>query len=174
MRFVRRVLAVCGLAATVAACGQPAAICPKPLILDRTGTLVRVAPGQAVTPQNVDFEADMRLTGMICEYTDELLTELEVNMDLEITVVRGPANASGDAEFEFFVAITDVRGTVLNKEIFEADVDLGEVGKPVVHKEGIWQRYRLLRGQSPQTYRVWSGFQLDERDREVLDRIGGR
>jgi len=156
------------LTLTVAACvGRGALTCPTPLILDQTSQLVRFVPGGSIAMENLDFHAEIKVTGMTCGYKDELLSELEVNMDLEISAVRGAGNTTGVAEFEYFVAITDVRGTILNKQVFDLEMDLGEVGEVVTEDEGIWQKYEFLRGQSGQAYRVWSGFQMTERDLEI-------
>jgi hypothetical protein len=159
-------LVVLGVA--LSACiGGDAQVCPKPLVLDQTGELVRFAPGAPTTVNNLDFQAEIKVTRMECGYTDELLTTMEVNMDLEITAVRGPANTSREAALQYFVAITDVRGTILNKQVFDVDIDLGGIGETVTEEEGIWQKYQMLRGQSGEAYRVWTGFQLNDRDLEV-------
>jgi len=159
-------LAALGLA--LSAClGGEAQVCPKPLVLDQTGELVRFAPGGTTTVNNLDFQAEIKVTRMECGYTDELLTVLEVNMDLEIAAVRGPANTSREAELQYFVAITDVRGTILNKQVFDVDMDLGPVGETVTEAESIWQKYDFQRGQSGEAYRVWTGFQMNDRDLEI-------
>lgn len=164
---------IAALAAILAACSAPTYVCPKPYILDQTGTLVRFAAAAAPSPQSLDFQADIEISSMTCEFKDELLTDLEVNMGLKFTAIRGPGNQSGEAEFQYFVAITDVRGNILNKKIFDFDMDLGEVGKPVSKPEKNWQKYRLLRGQSAQAYRVWAGFQMSGRDLDVVRQLRG-
>ncbi len=123
---------------------------------------------------NLDFQAEIKVTRMECGYTDELLTVLEVNMDLEIAAVRGPANTSREAELQYFVAITDVRGTILNKQVFDVDIDLGRVGETVTEEEGIWQKYQFQRGQSGKAYRVWTGFQMNDRDLEISRMLRAR
>lgn len=149
---------------TVASCVAPTATCPRPLVLDRTGELVRFATGGPANVNNLDFQAKMKLTSLECGYVDDLLTTLEVNMDLDIIARRGAANRSGVAAFEYFVAITDVRGTVLSKEVFPVEMDLGSVGEAVTESEGIWQQYQFLKGQSGGAYRIWVGFQMTEQD----------
>jgi len=159
-------LAVLGL--VLSAClGGEAQVCPKPLVLDQTGELVRFFPGGPTTVNNLDFQAEIKVKRMECGYTDDLLTILEVNMDLEIAAVRGPANTSREAELQYFVAITDVRGTILNKQVFDVDIDLGPVGETVTEEEGIWQKFQFQRGQSGEAYRVWTGFQMSDRDLEI-------
>lgn len=162
------------LAVIVVACTTKVTVCPAPYVLDQTGTLMRFAPGAPPGPQSLDFQADMSVKAMTCAYKDDLATELEVNLDIEIAAVRGPANTSGEAEFEYFVAITDVRGTVLNKEVFDMDMDLGEPGSTTKAIEGIWQQYRMLKGQSGKAYRIWLGFQMTERDLEIQRQLTGK
>lgn len=161
-------------AAALATCGSPTPICPTPLVLDQTGTLSRFASGAAPGPETLDFQADIAFDSVSCAYVDELLRDLEVNADLEIAAVRGPSNRSGEAEFDYFVAITDVRGNILAKEIFDVSMDLGAVGERVTRTEGIWQKYRLSSGQSPRAYRVWVGFQKTDEDIAVDRRLEAR
>jgi len=168
-------LVLAGLATVLAACiSGPARVCPTPYILDQTGSLVRFAPGASLADANLDFRATMEIKSVRCKFRDELLTDLEVNMDIELIAIRGAGNTSGEASFEYFVAITDVRGNILNKEVFDVEMDLGAVGRPAVKTESIWQRYALLRGQSAQAYRVWYGFQLTDRDVEVMRQLSER
>ncbi len=156
----------------IAGCiGKPVQVCPTPLVLKKASDLVRFAPGTTISDESLDFRASMKLKSMQCEYVDDLLTELEVNMELDITAVRGPANHTGEAELEYFVAITDVRGTILSKEVFPIDMELGNVGFPVTETEGIWQQYQFLKGQTGQAYRVWVGFQLNEQELETARRL---
>jgi hypothetical protein len=173
-RWTSAVVLLCAIPFVLASCiTEPVRVCPTPLVLKKAGELVRFAPGAPTTPENLDFQATMKVKSMKCEYVDELLTELVVNMELDITAVRGPANTSGKASFQYFVAITDVRGTVLNKQVFDLDMDLGQVGIPVTKTEGSWQKYQFLKGQTGKAYRVWMGFQLTDHDRDVLRAVKG-
>ncbi|MCP4328999.1 MAG: hypothetical protein GY791_11245 [Alphaproteobacteria bacterium] len=167
MKRWRMPAALLATALVLASCIEPTSTCPRPLVLDRTGELVRFAPGGPANVSNLDYQAKMKVTGLQCGYVDDLLTELEVNMDLDITARRGAANKTGVAEFAYFIAITDVRGTVLSKEVFEVEMDLGSVGEPVTESEGIWQKYQFLKGQSGGAYRIWAGFQMSEHDLAV-------
>ena len=138
--------------------------CPKVTILDDTSTLTRFRDGPGRDLTDVDFNGEVvRLTGS-CLYdvdSDTGAGILNMELQVEVKVDRGPANRDRTAEFEYFVSILDTGGKIVAKEIFPFKVEF--YGKKVTSKDTdapITMTIPFAAGQSGRDFSVFVGFQL--------------
>lgn len=150
------------LAFTVAACGvfgnrPPPPPCPDFFIVDGAGEVTKF--GSATGRDITDIDLRGRISNFIgsCEHDGP---EVRIELFVDFALERGPANRSGRADFEYFVAIPAFRGSPEGKRIFR-------IGAPFV-QETARLRYRdelnitipLERGQSGGSFDIYIGFQL--------------
>ena len=133
-------------------------ICPQTAILDGPGELVRFKPDGAGAPGDVLFRTKMKSISGICD-VDEKGVDMELHVAME--VARGPANAKGEAQFAYFVAILDRDKTILTRTKFpmiarfqktETSLDFTEdvtVTIPIKNKQAV-----------PKDYIVYLGFEM--------------
>jgi hypothetical protein len=166
--WCRRGFALTVLAAGLSACeGVPKdrGICPRVAILADAGQIVKFADGAPETPQNVVFRGRMTDVRITCKYRDQQLTEMEADVVVTMVLERGPALRGDVVQAPYFVAVTDRRGTVLQKREFPMRISFA--GNPAVeHTETSWQFFRFRRGFSGLEYETWTGFQLADREIE--------
>lgn len=171
-RLTAGALLMAGAAAVLSSCaGTPKGICPRVAIVDRLSQLTAFRPGAPETAENVMFTAEMTNIRITCEYQDARLNlprAVTSNVEATITIRRGPAMEGSRARFQYFLVITDRRGTVLNKKVYNASVSLG--GRVTTYTAESYQRYDLRRGGSGLLFENWMGFQLSERQVQYNNR----
>jgi len=112
------VIALIGVGLSACASDKaPPPPCPNILIVADGAKLTRFKPGSG--RDIIDVLHEEQITGFAhsCEYnTDESgAGELTVWVVPTILSTRGPANQTGDADFEYVVAATDTQKTILQK-----------------------------------------------------------
>jgi hypothetical protein len=140
-------------------------------IVDRLSTLVKFTPGAEQTPKNVMFTAEITNIKVTCEYLSRarnLPRLIEADTTSTIVVRRGPAMRGSRARFKYFVLITDRRGTILNKKVYNVSVRLGS--RPARYSADSAQTYDLRKGGSGLRFETWVGFQLTDKERRYNDR----
>lgn len=163
-------------AAVLSACvSGKRGICPRVAVVDRLSTLTRFAPGAPETPQNVMFTAEIQDIKVTCQYFDQrsnLPASIEAETTSTVIIRRGPAMQGNRARFQYFVLVTDRRGTILNKKIYNASVRLSGASTRYSAESG--QSYDMSRGGSGLRFETWTGFQLTEKERRYNDRRADR
>lgn len=146
--------------------------CPNIYIIADGAKLTRFKPGPGRDIIDVLHEEEMVGFAQGCEYdTDETgAGTLTVLVAPTIVSKRGPANQTGDADFEYFVAITDSEKRILDKERFQVVIPY-----PSTIPRISWQRedphnliLPLKAGQSGQDYQIYLGLQLNHAELDYL------
>jgi hypothetical protein len=167
-RNIFRLIVLGGLlGAVLAACApqQTRGICPRVAILAQTSRVTSFAEGTPRTEQNVRYVAELSSIEIDCRYTDQSLYVLEADVILTMNVRRGPALQGNTAPVSYFVAVTDRRGNVLTKRVFNIDVDMnGQEQVSVI--ERTFHEYRMRRAGSGTLYETWAGFQMTDEQLE--------
>lgn len=146
--------------------------CPSIRIISDGAKLTRFKPGAG--QDIIDILHEETLTGFAqgCEYDTDATGagDLTVWLAPAITAVRGPANKTGDADFEYFIAITDSQKNVLDKQRFPVVVDFPQNLTKVP-----WQRETphalnlpLKAGQNGRDFEIFIGLQLNRVELEYL------
>ncbi len=169
-----RTAAGLALAFFLSACGAQFQLpCPPVRVLGQAKEVVKFAPGQPFTRENVAYRGEITDAKLTCQYDMESLEELEVALGIQMFAERGPADRTGAADLDYFVAILDRRGNVLAKETFNVTLpfegDRDSVGKV----EEIYQKIPLEYPQNGGSFEIWVGFQLSDEELEYIRRRRG-
>lgn len=160
----RAILALLGVAILVAACGTvQKAACPRVAVLNHASSVTKFAGGGKDEPANALYRLEMTNISMTCKYGGGDLHELEANVKVAVTALRGPKYQGGVGRVVYFVVITDRSGAVLAKRTFPIRFDLG--GKPEISfTEGSWMFVDLSArgGGGGAGFEIWTGFQLSD------------
>ena len=176
-------LAAVGLALLLAACAEER-IPPCPTIHTQSPLerLVRFVPGAPKTPENVLYEIRLTDNAIKCEYSeikalatniDPAKDSMEVQLKLGFSVTRGPAATDGTVRAEYLIAVTDLRSTIINKEVFSVEIGLpSRPGGVTHHTEDNWMLFQLG-GRTGLAFRIRTGLQLSDEELEFNRAQGG-
>lgn len=120
-RHFFRLFLVAALISAVSGCaffgggGEALSFCPSTAILDGPGELVRFTSGSANGPGDVVFRTRMKSVSGFCEVDDK---GVDMQLNVAIETLRGPANAKGEAQFVYFVAILNKDKKILTRTKF--------------------------------------------------------
>lgn len=155
-------LAIAGLAAAISACAPPdPRICPRVAVLGDAARLVKFVPGAPQTEDNVMYTVRMTDVSSDCTYRGSTSEQMENNLRVAVEAERGPALRSNTVETEYFVAVLDRAGNVLNKRIMSMTLDFGG-SQRISTVEETWQLFDLKGGGGGPSYEIWSGLQLTD------------
>lgn len=160
----RAILALLAVAVFVAACGTTqTAVCPRVAVLNHASSVTKFAGGGKEEPANALYRLEMTDISMICKYGGGGLEELEANVKVAVTVLRGPKYTGGVGRVVYFVVVTDRSGAVLAKRTFPIRFDLRGRAE-ISFTEGSWMFVNLSArgGGGGAGYEIWTGFQLSD------------
>ncbi len=119
---ILRALLFGAMTAALASCGlldnKVVYPCPKAFILGDAGNLVRFKPGAGRDITDIVFEARIADFAGTCEYDPKKKKGVDISMNVAIDIRRGPASASSDISFEYFIAIPSYLPEPAGKRIF--------------------------------------------------------
>lgn len=167
-------IALAGLAALVVqACtsGRPPSICPAIAVFDRAATVTKFTTGAAGDISQMTYHGEIQKVDLDCKYKSSSLDDMEAVIRVDMSFVKGPAAPSDSTALEYFVVITDRRGTVVDKKVFPVKASFG--GKrEIVQREELWQLYELESGAGGAFYEIWIGWQLTDAELEFNRKSG--
>lgn len=131
--------------------------CPSTAILDGPGELVRFASGSASGPGDVLFRTKMTSISGLCEVDDKGV-DMELNVGIE--VVRGPANANSEAQFAYFVAILDGDKNVLSRTKFPMIAKFQRQETDLKFADAVTVTIPKKKDMSSKDYIVYLGFEM--------------
>ena len=132
-------------------------VCPQTAILDGPGELVRFAPGSAGGPGDMLFRAKMKAISGLCD-ADKKGVDMELQISME--AVRGPANAKGEAQFAYFVAILDRDKKVLTRTKFPMIARFQRQETTLNFSEAVTVTIPQKKDLLPKDYIVYLGFEM--------------
>lgn len=157
--------AALGAAVLLGGCGwlgapdplERAAQCPQGLILADAGeaTVFRDGPGRDLT----DIVAVLRIADVVVDCRRER-RGVTVDLQVAITAERGAANRNGRHDADYFVAIVDGQGNVVQREAFRIGFVWPENRARIGSVEDLEPRIALASPDRAAEYRIWVGLQL--------------
>jgi hypothetical protein len=93
----------------------PGTPCPTTVILRPLRNTAVFAPGERPRPENVAFYGILDDVSSKCQYSGG---NAKVTLDVVVIGQRGPAAEGDGADFDYFVAVTGPRRTILSKKPF--------------------------------------------------------
>jgi hypothetical protein len=132
-------------------------ICPDVSVLADAAEVFEM--GGPAAPENVTVHGVIGDFQGGCDYSENAV---EVSLSLVVGGERGPALSGDSATTDYFVAVVDPDGQILNKRIFDVTFDFSE-GARTASEQQLYQRIPLPNGPfSGPNYQVLLGFQLSE------------
>ena len=144
--------------------------CPNVRVVKSLGELVKFKPGPGRDPTDVDTEAWIDRVGGGCAYEDQTFL---VDLSVEMSVRRGPANKSAVSDINLIVAVLDSSDTVLQRELFRTKVPFRSF-KTAKFTESIELQIPVARGVSGDSFTVFVGYELSPEELKENRRKYGR
>jgi hypothetical protein len=139
-------------------------VCPRVSILKEAAQITQFRPGPGRDLSDILFRGKLGGFQAECDYDDG---ELLVDLGLLFLAERGTADRSRVGVFEYFVAVADASGTVIEKKRFSARVEFPEnVSRASFVEELSLRDIRVAAPEDGEMYSVFAGFQLSD---EQLD-----
>ena len=128
--------------------------------------MFRAGAGRDLT----DVLAQLRIADVVadCRYDRQGVT---IDLQVAIAAERGPANRAGKQEAEYFVAVVDPAGTVVQRQSFRVDFTWPDNRARVGVVEDLEPRLANVSRERAGGYRIWVGLQLTE-DQLAWNRSG--
>lgn len=145
------------LAASACSSTEKRRPCPPVRLADGTDrvTFFRNGTGRDIT----DIDAQVRLVNFTggCDYDGD---KAELNFTMDFVVEKGPANRSGRARFDYFVAIPHFYPNPAGKKMFSVAVKFPEGAPRVVRREEIHVAVPIPAKTRPREFPIYVGLQL--------------
>jgi hypothetical protein len=132
-------------------------LCPTTAILEEPGQLIRFKTAPSNGPNDVLFQTKMVRISGVCDFNDK-----EIDMELEVAMqaLRGPANKKGRAQFVYFVAILDRDKNVLNRVEFPMIAEFLKQDTEINFTEAVTVTIPRKKGLMPADYLIYLGFEM--------------
>jgi hypothetical protein len=133
--------------------------CPPVSVLEDAANLVRYQEGQGRDIIDVLFEAKVADFKGECEY-NKTRTRVTLDLAIDFTLLRGPANLDRAARFAYFVAIPAFHPAPQGKRIFRLAVTFPAKRSRMRIRDEIQIEIPIGRGRAGTDYAVYLGLQL--------------
>lgn len=137
----------------------PAVTCPVPGIVAGLETTTMFRGGASSGAESdLLYAVAMQNIGGGCTYGGDGMV---IQLSVDLVVEPGPAFAGGQVSIPWFVAVADASGTIVDKQIFDANVDLAAGAVRGGTRESIEQRYASVDASAGGAYRLYLGLEID-------------
>jgi len=166
--------AAVGIAAALllglSACTDPPVPCPHVKVPAILSQVTKFDDGSAREAANVRYQTRIANVAIACVSTEAKSTRLargsgspdnlEVQIRVHFETLRGPRGQGNTADAVYFVAVTDIRDAILDRQEFPVKLKIGSAGQATTTTtEDAWMLIKLD-GRSGAAFRVYTGFQL--------------
>lgn len=174
------IAALAGGAFALASCKEKLPPCPLVKVHTPLDQITKFAPGAPIAKENVVYASRIRGVAIKCTY-DEIKARqstqnrdpsdgMEVLVKINFETVRGAAATGSEVAGEYFVAVTDRRETILNRETFPVELRLPAGPGMAVTEEEAWMRFDL-EGRNGLAFVIVTGFALTEEEKAYNERL---
>ncbi|MBI1778457.1 MAG: hypothetical protein HYR63_24215 [Proteobacteria bacterium] len=145
--------------------------CPRVAVLQDLSRLTefREGTGRDVTDRRYEFA----FAGLAASCTYDK-TGVTIEITVQIQAFQGLADRDGKARVQYFAAVLDPDGQVLQKEAFDTEAEFKGKQARVLLSEDLRQRIPLSERLKGPGYSVLFGFQLTEAQLQYQHRTQGR
>jgi len=134
--------------------------CPRVVRVGDAVTLTRFN-GAGRDVKDVAFQAQVGEVASGCSYVSEdEKTRITMTMRVQTIASRGPALEGDTAEFQYWVAVARLDGTVLNRDAFDVEIDLSGNITRAQSVDELEQNIFLRSGEAGDNYVVYVGLVL--------------
>jgi hypothetical protein len=130
--------------------------CPPVAIVGETAKLVKFRPGPGRDLTDVEYEAEISDFQGKCDYDKR---GANIDITIAFTIARGPAMASQQAQFDYFVAIPKYLPSNAGKRVFPVAVKFDTSAQRGVQTDEVHLQIPVQPNDSD-TYEIYLGLQL--------------
>ncbi|MFO0995640.1 MAG: hypothetical protein U1F33_03080 [Alphaproteobacteria bacterium] len=163
------VLLVAAALVGLSGCTETKAPCPHVKVPAVLSQLTKFEDGAAQDASNVRYQSRISNVAIACTSTEAKTAQLprgssgsvdnlEVQVRINFATLRGPRGQGDVANATYFVAVTDIRDTILDRQEFPVKLKMGPGGQATT-LEDAWMLIKLD-GRSGAAFRIYTGFQL--------------
>ena len=180
LHLCRQFRAVFVLAAlALAACSSDGAVgdgsiglCPQTAILDDPSQILRFKPDTGKGPGDLLFHTQIKTFSGECEFDEK---EIALDLRIAMEALRGPANAKGEAEFTYFVAVLGLDKKILVRQKFPLIVKFDGNETNMNFTEAVTVYIPRRKNDSTADYLVYLGYEMTPEELAYnRRRLGGR
>ncbi|MDE0382751.1 MAG: hypothetical protein OXI22_02590 [Defluviicoccus sp.] len=172
-RRVAILLAVSAASLAIYGCGgddrRAERICPRVEILEYADRLTEFRPGPGRDVTDVAVQGRLVNFAGECEVAEG---SVEIDLVVEFSLDRGPANRAGKARFAHFVAIQEFHPDPAGKRVFPVEIEFEAGRDRALFRDRVAIAIPLAGGRKARDHNVFIGFQLD-RGQLDYNRSGG-
>ncbi len=144
--------------------------CPRVLVLPEGASITKFLSGPGRDIIDIVYQGEVLDVLRSCEYDiddDTNAGTVAVDLSLVIGAQRGAADRERRATFTYFIAVTDQKKTVLNKNAFDAKVEFpGNRSRVTLTDAAVNLNIPLKAGQSGSDFQIIVGFQMSREEME--------
>ena len=136
--------------------------CPRGVRVGDAVTLTRFQ-GAGRDVKDVAFQAQVGEVASGCSYiSEDNKTRITMTMRVQTIASRGPALDGDEADFQYWVAVARLDGTVLNRDAFDVAIDLSGNVTRAQSVDELEQNIFLRSGEAGDNYVVYVGLVLTQ------------
>jgi hypothetical protein len=171
-----------GAAFVLSSCKEKLPPCPLVRVQAPLNQITKFAPGAPMAEENVVYASRIRGVAIKCTYAEVKARAnakgrgasdtMEVLLKISFETLRGAAGSGGEVQAEYFVAVTDRRKAVLNREVFQVELPLPAGRGVATTEQEAWMDFEL-EGRTGLAFEIYVGFQLTDEETEFNKRLLG-
>jgi hypothetical protein len=147
-----------GSAALLSACGsKPEAACPRGVIPADAANVTRFRDGPGRDLIDVVNEGEIQNILVQCTYDKKVI---DVDLQVAVAATRGPADRTGAADFQYFVAIVGPDEKILTKQPFTVHFEFKDNRNHLGRIEQLVPKIPVADPLKGPQYQIVVGFQL--------------
>lgn len=136
--------------------------CPTVIIVKDTSELTAFRSGSQQSQKNVELKVRIDSYKGACKtsFESDRSGKIDIDLKLKFDAVRGPENVNRKENFRFYVAIVNIKGDILAKEIFSTSLKFDKNIGRQFKTEKLTQKIFLRSGESGVDFDILVGLQL--------------
>ncbi len=154
--FTTFLLSSCSLVAP----DSPPPACPEVAVLADATQMNRFA-GQGRDLTDLSFKVSVNNFVLDCLWREET-SRLESRLAIRFEAEQGPANTESQGKLEYFVAIANRTGQILNRESFDLVVPFQDAQTAVAVVDNVFPTLPLQTGETGADFVIYLGLVLSE------------
>jgi hypothetical protein len=138
--------------------------CPEYLVPADAASLVKFSDGPGRDLLDVSYEGQITGVQLGCLSNIDKQTgtgSMDVDVTLQFSAARGPANRDRRAQFDYFISVVDAKQEILYREAFPLDVTFpGNKTRVRFASKPVTLEIPITKERSNRSYRIFTGLTL--------------
>ena len=133
--------------------------CPVSVVLTDAQQVTFFVPGPGRDLTDVLYDGTISGVFSGCEYDDE--GNVEIDLDIDFLLTRGPALEGDIARYEYFVIVTNPEDSIIAKKMIPLDIEFARTAfRAAITEAGVTPKIKYPPWPDASDFRIIVGFQL--------------